>query len=107
MRKRGRFVQINAANDKRSKSHRILQAYGDIASEGRLFVRPEHLEFLQQFVGHQPGGGGLVHDDVLDAGAMAIDEAKSTGLELDPAVMELVAAQQAELPELDEWRACP
>jgi len=74
MAKRGRYVQVNAPSDKRKKLHRISQAYSGIASNGRFFVHNSQSPFIEQFVSYPNGA----HDDMLDAGAMALDEAGET-----------------------------
>lgn len=79
MKRRGRFIQVNAPSDKRSKSHRIIQAYSGIASQGRLFVHRTHIDFISQF-GAYPN---CAHDDILDAGSNAIDEAMALAIDVD------------------------
>lgn len=72
MQRRRYWVQINAEPDRRAKRHRILQAYSGIGSERRLFVHRDLTAFCDQFISY---GLASVHDDWLDAGAMALEEA--------------------------------
>jgi predicted phage terminase large subunit-like protein len=71
MRARRRYVQLNMVDNKRKKRHRIVQAYSGLASQGRLFVRPWMHKFIQQFSSYP----NCAHDDVLDATALALEEA--------------------------------
>jgi len=69
MRRKKRFVQIDAVDDKRKKSVRIKDAFSGIGSQKRLYLHPSMLEFETQWVAYPDVG----HDDILDAGAMAVD----------------------------------
>ncbi|HSW65397.1 MAG TPA: hypothetical protein VLH56_19120 [Dissulfurispiraceae bacterium] len=100
MSKRGKWVQINGAADKRHKSVRIRQAFSDVASAGHLHVQQYHSSFINQFVAYPD----VVHDDDLDAVAMALDEARGLyvvqdELGLDP--------EGAEVEALVGWRSAP
>lgn len=64
------YYQIIEFTDPRSKFDRISDALIGPASNGKLFVRGEHVEFIQQF-NEFPD---IVHDDDLDASAIAISE---------------------------------
>jgi predicted phage terminase large subunit-like protein len=102
MTKRRQFFQVNAVDDKRRKSHRILQAFSGIASEGRLHVNASQTEFVQQFCSFPHCG----HDDYLDSVAMALDEALESGLDyLDE------SGQDAFIPAAkikpSEWMVAP
>ena len=77
MQARRRYVQINAGTPdrKRAKRYRIVDAFSGIASQGLLYVNKEkHKEFIQQFI----EAPDLSHDDILEAVAEAISEAKSS-----------------------------
>ena len=50
------------------KSDRIVQTLGGTSGYGKLWCRPNHTKFIEQFVEYSPTFGG--HDDVLDAVAM-------------------------------------
>jgi len=77
MRKRGRYVQIGEGT-RRPKSIRIKQAYSGIASAKQLFVRRSMVEFIEQFTSYP----FVSNDDILDAGAMAIECAQGSGINL-------------------------
>jgi len=100
MKKRGRYVQVDAVTDKRKKYHRILQAFSGLASQGRLFVRPEHGEFISAFTEYP----NCRHDDLLDATAMAID-AGSGVVAWSEDGEGFVGGM--DMPKLDEWRVAP
>lgn len=96
MQERKRFVQIDAPSDQRKKRHRLLQAFSGIASQKRFFVHRSMVEFKSQFVSYPQ----VVHDDVLDATAMAL----AAALEF-PVESELIAAPKLE--PLGSWRYAP
>lgn len=96
----GRYVTINAVTDKRRKRHRILQAYSGIASQGKLFVRPEMSEFREEFAAHPYAS----HDDVLDAGAMALDLLEE--IPVRELLGELESAGEGEVLA-EDWRGAP
>lgn len=64
------YTPIIEYDDRRKKSIRIVGALNGIASNGRLWVRREHTEFIQQFTEYP----NVAHDDVLDAVSIAISE---------------------------------
>jgi len=72
MKKRRIFVPIHKIQDKRKKSDRIIQAISGFLHYGRLVVHPSMTKLIQQLEDYDP----LIemHDDVLDALAMAIME---------------------------------
>lgn len=79
MKKVGIFFPVIEYNDKRSKFNRITSAYSGIASQGSFYVNlSRHHEFIQDFVSYP----GVDHDDLLDAGAIALSELRSPILEL-------------------------
>jgi predicted phage terminase large subunit-like protein len=98
MKKRGRFIQIDAVTDRRKKAHRITQAFSGVASNGMFAIHQTHREFYEQFVSYP----NVAHDDLLDAVAMAMpDVTEAVGL---PAL--LAGAEMMEgLP--DSWRVAP
>ena len=93
------WVQINAVDDKRKKSHRIAQAMSGIATHKRLFVHRSHLDFISQFAAYP----NVTHDDDLDSVAMALDEANTYG----GGTADLYLSDQEDIPDLPQWRAAP
>jgi len=75
MKRRLRFIQVDAVTDKRKKSHRITQAFSGPASQGMFYVHKSHAEFYEQFVSYP----NVNHDDLLDAVAMAMPGMMETG----------------------------
>lgn len=74
-RKYGIFFEVKAVSDRRAKYDRILQTYKGHAFAGNIRVNANCPKFLEQF---QTYGRSIPHDDVLDAGSMAIDELERT-----------------------------
>lgn len=81
MHKRRRYVQINSGvrpgtdkMDMRKKQYRLVDAFSGIASNKVLYVHRTHVEFIEQF-GQHPYA---TYDDVLEATAEAINEARNS-----------------------------
>jgi phage terminase large subunit-like protein len=66
---RRRFVPVEEMRDKRAKTDRISDAISGPASHGHLYIRPSHHDFITQFTDYP----AVIHDDLLDATASAID----------------------------------
>lgn len=81
--------------DKRKKYNRILTAHNGLASAGRLYIRHEHVDFLEQF-GQYPQSD---HDDILDASSMAL--AALEGLYVDDSGNMRAANELNEVSNLD------
>lgn len=104
MREKRVFLMIEAIDDKkRKKSDRILQAILEPAGHGHLYVHSTHLKFIQQFDEYSP----LVemHDDVLDAMAIAVMTRKRIGSETYEGDYERIAEDEKLIPDLEKWRA--
>lgn len=101
MSKRKRWVQVNAASDKRSKRHRIIQAHLGLASNKRLFIHRSHVDFYEQFATYDQ----ITHEDLLDASAMALDEASS--YPVDSEYVDSLPSEEEDEPVLAGWRRAP
>ena len=100
MSKRGRFVQLDAApDDKRAKSHKILQAFSGIASQGRFYVHRSMASFISQFASYPQ----CSHDDELDVVAMALTAAMNNAFVGDDGLL----PGQEEYEPLGNWRYAP
>lgn len=69
MEARNIFAPVREVQDRRKKSDRIRQAYVGRASQGNLHVHRSHTKFIQQFCDYPD----VSYDDVIDAGAIALD----------------------------------
>lgn len=79
MKKVGIFFPVLEYSDRRPKFTRIESAYSGIASQGAFYVNPNlHGEFIQDFAAYP----GVDHDDLLDAGAIALSELRNPIFEL-------------------------
>jgi hypothetical protein len=82
MREAGFWVVINPDQDarkkadRRQKADRIIQALTTPAALGQLYIRKTHLKLIDQFISFAPDIE--MHDDVLDALAMAVEAGTST-----------------------------
>lgn len=71
MMKRKTFLPIDAVQDRRKKSDRIIQALAGALHMGCLFVKPAHQDLIDQMQNYNPADD-TEHDDILDALAMAV-----------------------------------
>lgn len=79
MREQRLFVPVYQVKDVRRKSDRIVQALGETSGYQRLWCRPEHVKFIQQFVEYSPTAD--MHEDVLDMLSMGITWAENQNLD--------------------------
>jgi hypothetical protein len=102
MRERRRYVPVKImADDKRRKRHRIVQSLAGIASQGRLFVHPQHADFQAQFLAYP----GVSHDDYLDSAAMGLERAQQYDSGMLPGGGFL--DEQSDGPLEISWRKAP
>ena len=64
------WYAIEEFQDRRKKFNRIVTAHNGPASAGRLYIKDEHVEFVEQFSQYPD----VNHDDLLDASSMALDK---------------------------------
>ena len=69
--KRKTFLPIDAVQDRRRKSDRIIQALAGLTHTGCLYVKPAHDDLIDQMEQYNPEDSSQ-HDDILDALAMAV-----------------------------------
>lgn len=70
MRTRRVYYLIEERRDKRSKYSKIVDGLSHTASHGELYIREEHLDFIEQFLSYPD----VSHDDVLEAVAVGVEE---------------------------------
>lgn len=99
MRRRKLWVQINGVSDKRKKSHRITQAFTTVAVNNALYIREDHYDFRMQFAAYPD----VSDPALLDAGAMALDEALSFPVDTEAEE----ATELEDEPVLSGWRRAP
>lgn len=76
MKERKQFVHVDSEADNRKKSIRIRQALAHVCTEGELWVRRDHIAFIEQFNSYP----AVAHDDALDVVAMALQRGMTMGL---------------------------
>jgi hypothetical protein len=102
MRKQRIFLLVEAVDDKRKKSDRILQALLEPAAHGHLYVHASHTKFIEQFSEYSPFSRG--HDDVLDMVAIAVASRRSgTGTTYEGEYDRILDGERM-IPDLEEWR---
>jgi len=79
MREQRVYLPVYKVQDRRRKSDRIVQALGETSGYQRLFCRLSHVKLIEQFTEYSPTA--KMHDDVLDALAMAITWAETQGVD--------------------------
>lgn len=99
------WVPVFEIVDKRSKYNRILDAYSGVASAGKFWVREEHSDFITQFEEY----ANVVHDDLLDSGAMALCELNGefTNDPDEQNLKQILAQEEKEYPRLNYSRGAP
>ena len=78
MREQRLYIPVYKVQDRRRKSDRIVQALGETSGYQRLWCRPSHTKFIEQFVEYSPTAD--MHDDVLDMAAMGITWSENQGV---------------------------
>jgi len=73
------YYQVIPIADGMKKFARITNVIGGLATQGKLFIGPEHNIFMSQFESYGPTYGGP--DDDLDASALALQELSQPFLE--------------------------
>ena len=96
------WLHLEPVDDKRKKSDRIIQNLGELAAHGHLYVKPSQVKLIQQFSDYAPDVE--MHDDVLDALAMAIQGAIGSGNYIDA---ESLRVEEESYPALTGYRSCP
>jgi hypothetical protein len=74
------FATKDTKNDRRPKFIRIVTSLSGPSSQGHLWCRKEHTEFIIQFQSYGPGYRG--HDDLLETVAIGVSELTNPYLEL-------------------------
>lgn len=100
MRRRGIYYSVVPIADGMKKFARITNVLTGLATEGKLWVGPEHTEFIEQFEQYGPTYSG--HDDDLDASALALQDLSNAWLERHEAGLD-----DSDVEELPLIRACP
>ncbi|MBW2081551.1 MAG: hypothetical protein JRI39_00355 [Deltaproteobacteria bacterium] len=100
MKRRRRYVQIDAPTERRKKVHRIVQAFSGIASSGRFYIHPRMVDFKEQFISYP----FTAHDDLLDAVAMGLGALEDLDIGEESEAFETKEERDF---ELYEWRTAP
>lgn len=72
------FLPVYRVQDPRRKADRLVQALGETSGYQRLYCRPSHTKFIEQFTEYSPLAD--MHDDVLDAVAIGVAWAEKQGV---------------------------
>ena len=100
-----RYYVIKTHDDKRKKFDRIVDGLSGIASNGKLFIRPEHTEFKAQFVAYPD----IAHDDLIEAVAIGCADLSGYGFstEDDIEVYDDLLDDEKDIPNLSSYRGAP
>lgn len=105
MRKRGEYYTVIPIADGMQKFSRITGTVGTLASNGMLWIGPEHTIFNTQYQSYGPTYTGL--DDDLDASALALQELYNPNILLDARGDVTYIESRAQVEELPDIRVCP
>ncbi len=93
------FFAVNEVDDRRRKMDRILDGLTGPASEGKLYVRPTHTDFISQFETYP----ACPNDDLIEAVAGCVEK-----LNFDFVIEGETVEEEAErVKELPRWRYAP
>ena len=97
------YYVIEEITDRRSKYQRILDGLSGPASNGHLFIKKNHEDFLQQYNDYP----NVSHDDVIETVAVGCE--KLSGLSAsDPAESWAdIMSDEDEMPRLEYHRGAP
>ena len=70
MKEKRTWYAIKEYQDRRKKFNRILTTINPIASSRNMYIKQEHVEFLEQYSQYPD----VSNDDILDASAIALEE---------------------------------
>lgn len=101
MKRRQRWVTIEMFNDIRSKPVRIQSLLHGLASNGKLFCKPEHVGFIEQFTTYPSSE----HDDILDGVSMGV--AGLTNAYIDLGEGDYQEIDNSSVPKMKLIRGCP
>lgn len=82
MLKKRTFLPIDAVQDRRKKSDRIIQALAGALHMGCVYVKASHNDLIEQMQNYNPTDD-TEHDDILDALAMAVTSINPAARELE------------------------
>lgn len=102
MRKRGIYYSVVPIADGMKKYARITGVLSGLATAGKLWVGPEHTEFLEQFESYGPTYAGI--DDDLDASALALQDLSNPYLDRIDLRGDLI---DSDVEQLNYRGACP
>lgn len=104
MQRRRRWVQINPTpSEKTKKAYRIIDSIGGLVASGRLYVSPQHVEFVEQYEQFP----NVEYDDVIDAVSMGLAELMMTPDAEGETLGASLAHERAEGIRAIEVQACP
>ncbi len=101
MEERRQYYVIDDLADNRNKVTRITDSYSGPCSNGHFYVKKEHTEFIAQFIEYPD----VSHDDILDAGAMAITALTGMGQTIDS--LNSIMKEEEEIDDLVYSRGAP
>lgn len=103
MEQQRQYFVIFENSDKRSKFTKIVDGLSGVASNGKLYVRPEHADFIQQFNEYPD----VQHDDVLECGAICCSALQGLIYEDEQEEDEEIEKEEKHIKPLDYKRGAP
>lgn len=109
MKQRRLFVPVDAVQDKRAKSDRIVQALAGLVAHGYLHIHSTMTSLIDQMRDYEPTDREQ-HDDILDALAMAVDGLNNpfmTGSIVEGTLSDVVAEEERMYGRMAGFRRAP
>ena len=95
-------LRIEPLDDKRSKVKRIRHTFSDIVPDGKFYIHPSMLGFIEEFKDYPD----VVHDDILDSVSMGIAQLiPYEGITIEGEYTDVT--NQGDIPALPDWRSAP
>lgn len=103
MQQQRRYFVINEITDKRKKFQRIVDGLSGPASNGKLYIKASHTEFVQQFTAYP----NVAHDDVIETVAVGCERLSGNNYVEDDDTLEDLLKEEKDLPRLEYKRGAP
>jgi phage terminase large subunit-like protein len=103
MEQQRRYFVINEITDKRKKFQRIVDGLSGPAANGKLYVKRNHVEFIQQFTAYP----NVAHDDVIETVAVGCAKLSGANAMDDAESWDDIIAGEKDLPQLTYNRGAP
>jgi len=107
MQQQRRYYVIEEMRDKRKKFNRIVDGLAGPSAEGRLYVKKDQVEFIDQFIDYSPA---ISHDDIIETVAVGCEKLSgyaAASVDDDENEWDMLLEEEKDLPKLTYKRGAP